>query len=137
MNRLFEIRALTNHRILRFLSVGMLNTIFGYAVYAILLFVNVPYLIALFIATVAGVIFNYFSFGRLVFRGLGGRVVFGKFIITYVIVYISNAVLLDLLTKNLIFSPYVGQVICIPLSVLLSWILMNKWVYKKDGCNVR
>jgi len=131
MNRQFDLRVLSNHRIFRFLSVGVLNTVFGYAVYTVLLFVKVPYLTALFIATVAGVIFNYFTFGRLVFHGHGGRFVFVKFIITYVIVYISNAVLLDVLTRKFLFSPYVGQVICIPLSVLLSWLLMNKWGFKK------
>lgn len=131
MNRQFDIRVLSNHQIFRFVSVGVLNTVFGYAVYAILLFVNVPYLTALFIATFAGVIFNYFSFGRLVFHGHDGKYVFVKFIITYVIVYITNAVLLDILTRKFLFSPYVGQIICIPLSVLLSWLLMNKWVYKK------
>lgn len=131
MNRQFDIRVLSNHQIFRFVSVGVLNTVFGYAVYAILLFVNVPYLTALFVATFAGVIFNYFSFGRLVFHGHDGKYVFVKFIITYVIVYITNAVLLDILTRKFLFSPYVGQIICIPLSVLLSWLLMNKWVYKK------
>ena len=130
MNRQFDIRTLSNHRIFRFLSVGVLNTVFGYAVYAVLLFVNVSYLTALFIATGAGVIFNYFTFGQLVFHGHDGRLVFRKFIITYLIVYIINAVLLDILNRKFLCGPYVAQIICIPLSVLLSWMLMNRWVYK-------
>jgi putative flippase GtrA len=132
MNRQFDTSVFTNHRIFRFLSAGVLNTVFGYTVYAILVFVNVPYLTALFIATFAGVIFNYFSFARLVFHNHGGWHVFGKFIITYVIVYLINASLLVVLTRKFFFSPYAGQVFCIPLSVLLSWLLMNKWVYKND-----
>jgi putative flippase GtrA len=137
MNPQLDFRILTNHRIFRFLSVGVLNTVFGYAVYAALLFVNVPYLIALFIATVAGVIFNYFSFGRLVFHSQGGRFVFGKFVISYAIVYLANAVNLEILTKIFLFNPYAGQVICIPISVTLSWIIMNIWVYKKGKCDTR
>jgi putative flippase GtrA len=133
MNHLVNIKTITTHRFFRFLATGGLNTIFGYTAYAALLFVNVPYLTALFIATVAGVIFNYFSLGRLVFHDMGGKFVFIKFIITYLIVYISNAVLLDLLTKKFIISPYIGQVICIPFGVIVSWILMNKWVYKKGS----
>lgn len=132
MNRHFSTRVFTNPRIIKFLSVGVLNTVFGYAVYAILIFVSVPYLTALFIATVAGVIFNYFSFGRMVFHGHGGWFVFGKFVIAYGVVYVVNAALLSVLTKDFLFSPYVGQIICIPLSVLLSWLAMNYWVYKKD-----
>lgn len=132
MNHQFNNRSLSDPRIIKFLSVGVLNTVFGYAVYAILIFVNVPYLTALFVATVGGVIFNYFSFGRMVFHGHGGWFVFGKFVIAYGVVYVANAALLRALTKDFLFSPYVGQVICIPLSVFLSWLLMNYWVYKKD-----
>lgn len=135
MNRQFDSRPLCDPRIFKFLSVGVLNTVFGYAVYAILIFVNVPYLTALFVATVAGVVFNYFSFGQMVFHGHSGWFVFGKFVIAYGVVYAVNAAFLRVLTKDFLFSPYVGQVICIPLSVVLSWLLMNYWVYKKD-CDV-
>ncbi len=131
MNRQISTAGLSEPRIIKFLSVGVLNTVFGYAVYASLIFVNVPYLTALFVATVAGVVFNYFSFGRMVFHGHGGWFVFGKFVIAYGVVYVVNAALLRALTKDFL-NPYLGQVICIPISVLLSWLLMNYWVYKKD-----
>ena len=68
----------------------------------------------------------------MIFDGLGGWFVFGKFVVAYGVVYAANAALLRALTKDFLFSPYVGQVICIPLSVLLSWLLMNYRVYKKD-----
>jgi putative flippase GtrA len=84
----------------------------------------------LFAATIAGVIFNFFTFGRLVFYGRGFGFIFGKFFLAYVLIYGINAALLSILTKNLSLSPYLGQIICIPISVLLSWILMNYWVYK-------
>ena len=132
MIRKFFNRKIPDPRIIRFLSVGVLNTVFGYAIYAVLIFVNVPYLIALSAATAAGVIFNYFSFGRIVFHGHGGWLVFGKFVIAYAVIYGANAMLLKSLTKDFLLSPYVGQIICIPLSVLLSWLLMIYWVYKKD-----
>lgn len=118
-------------KIAKFLGAGVLNTVFGYSVYAALLFIKVPYLVALFVATVAGVVFNYFSFGRMVFDGHGGWFVFGKFVIAYALIYGVNAVLLKTLTSDFLLSPYVGQLICIPLSILLSWVLMNYWVYKK------
>lgn len=132
MNSRFDPKKFSDPRIIKFLSVGVLNTVFGYTVYAALLFVKVPYLIALFVATIIGVIFNYFSFGRMVFYGHGGWLVFGKFVIAYALIYGANAALLRVLTKDFLLNPYLGQVICIPLSVLLSWLLMNRWVYKKD-----
>ena len=132
MSRKFFNRELPDPQIIKFLGVGVLNTVFGYAIYAMLIFVNVPYLIALLAATVVGVIFNYFSFGRIVFHGYGGWFVFGNFVIAYAVIYGANAALLRALTIDFLLSPYVGQIICIPLSVLLSWLLMTYWVYKKD-----
>ncbi len=132
MSRQLSTRVLINPRIVKFLSVGLLNTVFGYAVYAILIFVGVPYLTALFVATVTGVIFNYFSFSHIVFHGNGGWFVFRRFVVAYGAVYVLNAALLKALTEDFLFNPYVGQIICIPLSVLLSWLAMNYWVYKKD-----
>lgn len=118
--------------IIKFLFAGIINTFFGYTVYAILIFVNLPYLTALFVATIIGVVFNYFSFGRMVFSSRGGWLIFGKFVFSYSVVYIINAFALATLTKDFHFNPYAGQVICLPLSVILSWLLMNRWVYKKD-----
>lgn len=119
-------------KVIKFLGAGVLNTVFGYSVYAALLFANVPYLIALFLATAVGILFNYISFRRIVFHGRGGWLAFGRFFIAYALIYCANAALLKILTASFLLSPYLGQVICIPISVLLSWLLMNYWVYKND-----
>ena len=118
--------------IARFIAVGLLNTVVGYTIYGILILLNVPYLAALFVATIAGVIFNYFSIGRLVFKSRGGRVVFVKFIAAYGVVYCINAAALEVLIKHFQFNPYIGQALCVPLSVIISWLIMNYWVYKKE-----
>jgi len=131
-NHRVDLRALANHRLIRFLSTGALNTVFGYSVYAALIFIGLPYLISLFISTIAGIVFNYFSFGRLVFHGSRGWQVFVKFVTAYGGVYVVNAFLLRMLTENLLLSPYIGQIICMPVAVVLSWVAMNCWVYKKD-----
>ena len=131
MNNRFHLGKLFDPKIIKFLSVGILNTVFGYAVYAALLLLGIPYLAALFVATVAGVVFNYFTFGRIIFQAHGGWLVFVKFIVAYVLIYGVNAALLRFFTLIFLLNPYMGQVLCIPLSVLLSWLLMNYWVYKK------
>jgi putative flippase GtrA len=132
MHSLDILRGLHHQRILKFISVGVLNTLFGYGIYAVLVFIDLPYLIALFIATLAGITFNYFSIGRLVFKSKGGLNVFAKFIATYGVVYFVNAVGLEVSIKHFQVGPYIGQALCVPLSVLLSWVLMNYWVYKND-----
>lgn len=116
--------------IARFLGVGLINTVVGYAIYGILVLVKMPYLAALLMATILGVIFNYFSIGRLVFMSKGGLIVFGKFLATYGVVYGINAAILEVLIKHFQFGPYIGQALCVPVSVIISWLLMNYWVYK-------
>lgn len=132
MSQRFGLGRFANPKIIKFLSAGVLNTVFGYSVYALLLFIKTPYLIALLVATVAGVVFNYFSLCRIVFHGVGSWFVFGKFLVGYALIYGANAILLGILTRDFHINPYIGQVICIPMSVLLSWLLMNYWVYKND-----
>lgn len=117
-------------RLIRFFGVGLINTVVGYLIYAILVLAHVPYLVALLLSTVAGVIFNYFSIGRLVFRAKGGWVIFCRFVGAYGIVYLINAVLLNLALRHFALGPFVAQISCIPPSVLASWLLMNFWVYK-------
>lgn len=119
-----------DERLIRFLGVGLLNTLVGYSIYAALVFIDLPYLVALFMATIAGVIFNYFSFGRMVYKVRGGWRVFGKFIIAYAVVYVINAEFLSILTDGEDLNAYLAQGVCILPSVAMSWLLMNFWVYR-------
>ena len=115
----------------KFLTVGFINTIFGYSIYAILLFFDTPYSFALFISTFFGIIFNYFSFGRIVYCEKNNFAVFYRFVIAYSITFSINIIVLSTLTHYFIFSPYIGQIICIPINFILSWSLINYWVFKR------
>lgn len=119
--------------IVKFLGVGIVNTIVGYLIYAILVLLNVPYLVSLSIATVAGVTFNYFSIGRLVFKSRSSSATLFKFLTAYGMVYLLNAFMLNMAIKNFQINPYIAQALCVPPSVFSSWILMNYWVYKNDN----
>ena len=57
----------TRRRFLKFILVGLLNTAFGYAVYAVLLFAGLDPQPALATSFGIGVIWNYFTTARLVF----------------------------------------------------------------------
>ncbi len=65
---------------LRFAAVGLLNTAFGYAVFAALVLAGVGGGPALIVATLAGVAFNFQTSRRLVFRS-GGRSL--RFVVVY------------------------------------------------------
>ncbi|WP_300442340.1 GtrA family protein [Zoogloea sp.] len=122
---------LIDSRVIRFLSTGVLNTAFGYLVYVAAVYFGAGYSRALLIATVMGVVFNYFSFNRLVFRGESGLFVFAKFVLAYCFVYAVNVFFLGWLIRESGLNPYYAQGLCVPPSVLLSWVLMNFLVFKK------
>ena len=134
-NKLTSKKITNSHKtklLLRFLIVGVLNTAVGYGLYASFILLGAPYLTALLLSTILGVIFNYFSTGRMVFKSYGGLRIFIRFITAYIIVYFINATELNALIKHFLIDPYTGQAICVPTSVILSWILMNYWVFRRD-----
>src|SRR4051812_1092370 len=83
-------------RFVRFLLVGMVNTAFGYGVFAVLLLAGLPSALALLLATVIGVVFNFFTTGRMVFESNDRRRL-PRFVLAYVVTYSANLALLKLL----------------------------------------
>lgn len=118
-------------RILKFIGVGALNTCVGYAIYALIVMIGFSFQVALFLATVLGVLFNYLSYGRIVFNADNGFYPLAKFVVAYTLIYGLNAALLSFLIVAFSLNEYMAQAICIVPSVALSWLLMNFWVYKR------
>jgi putative flippase GtrA len=113
----------------RFLATGLLNTAFGYGLYVLLVASGLPYLPALVVATAAGVIFNYFSFGRLAFRATLARATFARFLAGYGLALSMNAVLLWAAHERLGIDPYTAQLLCLPPTVAATYLILNRWVY--------
>lgn len=113
---------------LRFLAVGLLNTAFGYAVYAIAIFASLNPALALACATVCGVVFNFFTTGRLVFRNKAASL-FPRFVIGYGVVYLVNVSLLYLLT-GWGLGPLLAQALALPPTVVFTFVLMKLIVFR-------
>ncbi|MXU65218.1 GtrA family protein [Oceanomicrobium pacificus] len=112
------------NQFVRFLAVGLLNTAFGYGVYALLVFVGLPAQAALIGQFVAGATWNYFTHARLVFgtRGTGRMpAYFGA----YLLVYAVNALLLRLL-MGLGLGAYLAQALLLPVTVVLAFLLISR-----------
>ena len=87
------------HRFTKFLLVGLLNTAFGYAVFALFYAVTGSYRVAVIPATCIGVIFNFVTTGRLVFdnRRLW---LFVPFVAGYAAIAVFNILCLDAVTRT-------------------------------------
>jgi putative flippase GtrA len=100
---------------LRFGVVGLLNTAFGYAVFAVLILVGLWPGAALTAATVAGVAFNFQTSRRLVFRSQGRGV---RFVAVYVAILLLNWGALRGLQSTGLTSLVSQALLVVPLAVI-------------------
>lgn len=115
-------------RLLRFAVVGVLNTAFGYLIYAVMLWVGLNYAAAAAVGTVLGVLFNFKTTGRLVFGSNDNRLLF-RFIGVYVFVYLANVLGLTLLTW-LGLSAYTAGLLTLLPAAGLAFLLNKRYVFR-------
>ena len=114
----------------KYLLIGGVNTVFGYCVFAFLLFIGIHYSLAVLGATILGVLFNFQTYGRFVFKNHSVSFL-GRFIFVYTIIYFANILLL-LLFERLVFNLYYSGALAIPFITYLGFILNKRYVWKKS-----
>jgi len=124
-----QIRRPGVRQFLRFLMVGGVNTAFGYSVYAAAIFAGLRPTLALACAMVCGVVFNFFTTGRLVFREQAGNA-FPRFVLAYGVIYLVNLGLLHLATR-LGAGPLLAQALVTPPTVVFTFGLMKLVVFRR------
>jgi len=111
-------------RFIRFLFVGALNTAVGYGFFVLFLWIGAAPPLALALAFVCGVIFNFFSTGRLVFGNRDPRRIFG-FCLVYLGLYgINLAALQGLQAAGL--EAMIAQAILVGPMAVLSFLALKK-----------
>lgn len=122
-------------RLVRFFAVGAVNTLFSYLVYAGLVLVGAHYSIATLISTVLGVIFNFFTTGRIVFDSMDNKR-FVRFALVYTVTYGVNVLLLRWLVDGLSMDKLLaGALVTLPVA-LLSYFLNAKFTFN-DRSTIR
>ncbi len=120
--------------IVRYILVGILNTGFGYSIFALLVFVNVHYSLAVLISTILGVLFNFKTIGCLVFNNRENALLF-KFISVYAATYVLNVLGLKLLGALQLNLYAAGALLLIPVTAV-SYLLHRFYVFrgKNSAC---
>lgn len=116
-------------QIISFILIGIVNTIFGYTVYAIFLSIGFNYILSTLLATLLGILFNFKTIGKYVFDSHNNRLIF-KFFSVYVIIYFVNILIIKTL-KTYGYNDYIAGAFALPVSALLSFILNKYYVFKK------
>jgi putative flippase GtrA len=119
-----------HHQLIAFVLVGILNTLFGYSVYALLIFAGLHYVLATLLSTIAGIAFNYKSIGVLVFKSHdNSRII--RFFLVYVLIYILNVSGLYVYKTFGFSNMYLGGLmLLVPLAVL-SFLLNKYFVFQE------
>ena len=107
-------------RFAKFLAVGVLNTLFGYAVYLALLWSGFAPQAALAMAFAIGVLWNFFTHARLVFQ-TEGLVRLPVYVAVYGAIYLTNRWLLaEALAAG--YGPELAQGVLTILMAALSFL---------------
>jgi putative flippase GtrA len=117
-----------NTKLIKFFMVGALNTLFGYSVFLAFLWLGLHYSVAIAIATILGVLFNFKSIGFLVFQSKDNSRIY-RFLFVYAIIYVLNVVGVGLLLLANIEEWLGGLILLLPLA-LLSFYLNSRFVFR-------
>ena len=123
---------LLRHPFLRFLLVGGVNTLFGWAAFALLVTLGVHYAFAAALSTIASIVFNFFSTGTLVFRQRDPRL-FPRFLAVYGICWAVLVLVLRAADRAGVDTRLAGLLFAFP-QALLAYALQRAFVFtRRDG----
>jgi len=112
---------------MRFLFIGGINTLFGYGVFALFIYMGMHYALAALLGTVCGVLFNFKTTGIFVFRSHENRLIF-RFVAVYLVVYALNVLGLKLGAMMDINAYIAGAVLILP-TAIVAYLLQKKYVF--------
>ncbi len=119
----------TKQQIVLFLFVGALNTLFSYLCYALFIYLGFHYTLAVWIATCLGVLFNFNTTGRIVFKNSQDMLIF-KFIGVYLFLYCLNISFLKIMQVWSTNYYLTGFIAVFPLAAI-SFVLNKYLVFKE------
>jgi putative flippase GtrA len=121
------VKRLFQYKLVRFFMVGGINTLFGYGVYALLLWMGLHYTLATLFSTALGIIFNFKTYGVIVFKNKSNALIF-RYVVVYGILYAAGNGWIFLL-EQLGITPYIAGMIWMAPNALLGFLMSKKFIY--------
>lgn len=118
-----------NTQVIRFIIVGIVNTIFGYSLYALFIYIGLTYIISILFSTILGLFFNFKTIGNFVFNSKD-KTLIRKFFLVYIIVFIMNILLVKLF-KIYSFDDYISGLLAVIPIAFVSFMLNKYYVFKE------
>lgn len=112
----------------RYYQAAIVNTVFGYSLYALFVAVGLNMYVAQLVGHVIGVIFNYFTYSRHAFRGTEGSKL--RFAFAYVANYLVGLAMLAL-WSFVIESPYLAGFAALIMASVVNYFVLRHLVFIK------
>lgn len=119
---------LAKNQFSRFLFIGGINTLFGYGIFSLLLFLGLHYSLAALLSTILGILFNFKTTGVIVFNSRDNSLIV-KFFGVYGVVYVLNVLGLYLFSLVGVSAYISGAILILPMACV-AFVLNKKFVFK-------
>lgn len=122
--KIFKLQAI------RFLIVGAINSIFGFVIFSGIMLAGLAPWQALLGGNLAGIAFNFFTLGGVVFRELSSSRL-PRFISAYLFILIINTWLIEIISARYGIGKILTQAYLTPPLAIISYLIMKHLVFKK------
>lgn len=111
----------------RYYQAGVLNTAFGYGAFALLVWLGLNMFVAQLVSHLAGMVFNYFTFSRHVFRDCPPDKI--RYVLSYAGNYAMGLAGLAVVSRA-ISSPYLAGLVTLVVVSALNYFLLRFFVFR-------
>ena len=119
-------------RFMRFGFVGVWNSAFSYAVYALGIYLGAPYYLAALASTIASVVNNYLTFRFFVFSDRPHAPVL-RYLLGFAMNYIFAVAVIGFFADIVGINEYLAGFAALPFMVAFSFALNNWFVFRAKG----
>ena len=113
-------------RLWRYYQAGIVNTAFGYALYAAFVALGLNMYVAQIVAHLLGVMFNYVTYSRHAFHD--SSVSKSRFVVSYAVNYLLGLAALWGVSR-FIPSPYLAGLVAVVFVSLINYLILRHWVF--------
>ena len=115
----------------KFAIVGVINNLFGYLLFLILLSTDFSYKLALTITYLFTLTLSYFLQSMYTFNSGKNKIQIIKFYGSYLLIYFLNLLYLSFLKEFLNINAGLSQIIIIPQIAILNFLILKCFVFAK------
>ena len=126
----FGILSRFERKFVKFLFVGFINTVFSYIIYAVCVTILSRPTLSLGISYIIGILFNFQTTGRIVFKNSNNKLIV-KFFICYITTFFINKYTLSTLVDTYGIDKYLSQAILVFPIALISFLLLKNFVFNE------